>query len=233
MLSRADIKANAKEAMKQQWGTSIGAIVLTAVIAGAAGYIGGIFMFLLFIPTFAVIAFVSFPLSVGMQGVFAKIYRKEQTDVGQIFKGFSGNYMRKVGGMAWMALFVWLWTLLFIIPGIIKGISYSMIPFILAESPNVPAREAMKLSMRMTNGYKGEIFVMYLSFIGWYLLSFLTCGILALVYVNPYANTTYAGYYVELKRRAIESGTISPAEFGEEIDIVVEENLDFPQQFPN
>ena len=74
----------------------------------------------------------------------------------------------------------------------------------------------MKLSMRMTKGYKLDLFIMLLSFIGWNMLSAFTLGILGLVFVNPYLYTTYAGYYNELKKNAIESGTISAAEFGEE-----------------
>ena len=226
MKTRQEIKANAKEAMKQQWGTSIGAIVLLFAVSFVVGIIIGIFSLrapmIGSLLSSAISIFVLLPLSVGLYGVFAKIYRKEQTSAGEIFQGFSVNYLRKVGGMLWMGLFVWLWTLLLIIPGIIKAFAYSMVPYILADCPNVTAREAMKLSMRMTKGYKGQLFVMGLSFIGWLLLGTLTLHILTIVFVGPYMYTTMAGYYNELKKRAIESGTISAAEFGEEVGAVVE-----------
>lgn len=111
-----------------------------------------------------------------------------------------------------MALFTCLWSMLFAVPGVIKGISYSMTPFILAECPNVNAKEALKISMRMTNGYKMELFVMYLSFIGWMMLSVLTLHILLIVFVGPYMETTMAGYYIELRDKALADGIIQAEE---------------------
>ena len=122
------------------------------------------------------------------------------------------DYGRNLGGILWMELFTFLWSLLFIIPGIIKALAYFMTPYILAESKNVPATEALKLSMRMTNGYKGEIFVMGLSFIGWGILTALTGGLLALFYTGPYFGTSFAGLYEELKRNALEKGIITAEE---------------------
>lgn len=100
-----------------------------------------------------------------------------------------------------------------LIPAIIKSLSYAMVPYILADAPDVKVREAMKLSMRMTKGHKGALVVMYLSFIGWYLLSPLTLGILAIVYVNPYVYTSVAGFYSGLKQNALETGIIATHEF--------------------
>ncbi|MCL1787763.1 MAG: DUF975 family protein [Defluviitaleaceae bacterium] len=229
MLSRVEIKAEAKAAMKQQWGTAIGTLIMVQLLMAAGGIFNwlplGILGSLL---VYATIVFIDWPLAVGVEGVFIKIFRREPTGAGEVFSVFSGNYLRKVGGMLWMYLFTFLWMLLLFIPGIIKNIAYSMTPFILADCPNVPARDALKLSMRMTHGYKMDLFVMFLSFIGWHLLSILTCGILSLVFVNPYLYSTHAGYYVELKKRAIESGAISPAEFGEDIEVVFEEIVQFP-----
>ncbi|MDR2713515.1 MAG: DUF975 family protein [Clostridiales bacterium] len=103
-------------------------------------------------------------------------------------------------------------TILLSIPAIIKSIAYSMTPFILADKPNVKATEALKLSMKMTKGYKGNLFVMTLSFIGWFLLGCLTLGILLIVYVLPYYTTTLSGYYEELKEQALASGAITAEE---------------------
>ena len=210
--SRQEIKADAKAAMKEQRGTSI----LTPVILYVIVLGGAIFQFIPFIGGLLVSLtsfFIDSPLAVGVGGVFIKIYRREYTTASEIFSAFKVNYLRKVGGMAWMYLFTFLWTLLFIIPGIIKMLSYSMTPFILADCPNVTAKEALKLSMRMTKGYKLQLFVMFLSFTGWYILGLLTLGILHIVFVNPYLYTTYAGYYVEIKEQAIADGTISAEEF--------------------
>ncbi|MCL2527126.1 MAG: DUF975 family protein [Defluviitaleaceae bacterium] len=214
--SRQEIKAHAKSAMKAQWGTSI-AVILVFVLVVMAGVLVA-FPFLMRAPfvymliIWATIFFVDNPLVVNLEGVFIKIFNGERASVGELFSNLPVNYLRKVGGMAWMGLFTMLWTLLFFIPGIVKGIAYSMTPFILADCPNVTAKEALKLSMRMTKGHKMELFVMYLSFIGWSMLGGLTFGILNIVFVNPYLYTTCAGYYVELKQRAIASGEINAQE---------------------
>ena len=102
---------------------------------------------------------------------------------------------------------------LVLVPVIIKGLAYCMQPYILAAHPNVTATNALKLSKRMTKGYRGKIFVMWLSFIGWHLLNVLTLGILGIFFVGPYMYTTMAGYFVELRNTAVASGTIHPAEF--------------------
>ena len=87
-----------------------------------------------------------------------------------------------------------------------------MTSYILAVYPNVKATDALKLSMRMTKGHKGKLFVMHLSFIGWGILSCLTFGILAIVYVGPYMAATEAGFFAELRDEAISSGMIELSE---------------------
>ncbi|MCL2360793.1 MAG: DUF975 family protein [Defluviitaleaceae bacterium] len=222
--SRQEIKATAKSAMKAQWGTSIGTLLLFALISIIVVMLATPFLIafisnqslasmnLYYLIIIALAIFILSPLTVNVNGIFTKIYRCEPTRVGDMVSNFPVNYLRKVGGMAWMALFTFLWTLLLFIPGIIKGISYSMTPYILADCPNVTAKEALKLSMRMTDGHKAKLFVLGLSFIGWFLLSSFTFGILAIVFVNPYMSTSFAGYYVELKQNALATGYISEAE---------------------
>jgi hypothetical protein len=93
-------------------------------------------------------------------------------------------------------------------------LAYYFTANILADCPNVTARDALKISMRITRGYKGEIFVFILSWIGWFLLSGLTLGILYVVYVGPYWYTADAGLYIELRNRALADGIITPEELG-------------------
>jgi len=100
-----------------------------------------------------------------------------------------------------------------LIPAIVKGLAYCMQPYILAAHPNVTATNALKLSKRMTKGYRGKIFVMWLSFLGWHILNVFTLGILGIFYVVPYMRTVSAGYFVELRNTAVANGTIHPAEF--------------------
>lgn len=104
---------------------------------------------------------------------------------------------------------VTLCILLFCIPGIIKAYSYAMTPYILADCPNVKAKDALKLSMRIMNGHKGELFVLQLSFLGWMLLSCFTFGLLDLFYVTPYMYNTFATYYLEVREEALRTGVIT------------------------
>ena len=112
-----------------------------------------------------------------------------------------GRYGNVVKTMFLKSLYQGLWSLLFIIPGIVKGYEYRMIPYILAENPEVEPSEAFELSKQMMSGEKWNAFVLDLSFLGWIILSIFTCGILALFYVNPYIYMTDAELYETLKRR--------------------------------
>jgi hypothetical protein len=104
--------------------------------------------------------------------------------------------------MFFMNLYKALWSLLFVIPGIIKGYEYRMIPYILAENPELDKNTVFRLSKEMMDGEKWDAFVLDISFIGWILLSLCTCGLLSVFYVSPYINMTSAQLYETLKHRA-------------------------------
>lgn len=123
-----------------------------------------------------------------------------------IFK--SGNYGNVVLIMFLQNLFVSLWSLLLVVPGIVKHYEYLMIPYILAENPGMDRQEVFKISKQMMDGYKMDAFVMDLSFIGWYLLSICTCGLLNIFYVNPYKEAAFAEVYAFNKQKAFEAGYI-------------------------
>ena len=218
-MDRVEIKAKAREAIAAQRGNTILAVLLYMAVVGLGSVFGAI-PFLGFLLVWGTVFFIDYPLFVNLSGYFMKIFSREYNDageveIGQIFSGlFNDGYLRKVGGMAWMFLFTSLWTLLFIVPGIIKGISYSMTPLILSTYPNVGAQNALKLSMRMTQGHKEELFVTMLSFIGWFILSGLTFGVLWVLYVGPYVYATYAGYFVKLRDKALAEGVIDKSELG-------------------
>jgi len=158
----------------------------------------------------------SFVLSVNLCGFFVRVYYGQKVTATEPYSDVKFNFPRKLGGMCWMILWVYLWSLVglfsLFIPTIIKVLSYSMTPYILANNPNVQATDAIKLSMRMTQGHKGKIFVMYLSFIGWQMLNGLTFGILGIFYVFPYMNASVAGLFIELRNYAVATGAIHPAE---------------------
>lgn len=94
-------------------------------------------------------------------------------------------------------LFTFLWSLLLVIPGIIKAYSYAMAPYLLAEHPEMSASEAIKESQLMMDGHKMDLFILDLSFIGWALLVPITCGLI-LIYLIPYTMTARANFYREL-----------------------------------
>ena len=113
----------------------------------------------------------------------------------------------------WKGLFTFLWSLLLIVPGIIKGYAYAMSEYIAAENPDIDPRDALKKSQEMMYGHKWELFVLDLTFIGWFLLSLLTAGLLMLM-VAPYINTAHAHFYLSLKEeQAPAAETSAKAEY--------------------
>ncbi len=157
--------------------------------------------------------FVSNVLRNGYYGWFLRYSRGETMRTGQLFDSFR-IYQPVLATTALRTVKVFLWSLLFVIPGIVMGYAYSMADYIIYENPNLSASQALDMSRRMTQGYKGELFVFDLSFFGWELLSALTLGILGIVYVNPYYATAHAYVYESLKRRALDAGVLHPGEFG-------------------
>lgn len=107
------------------------------------------------------------------------------------------QWLRDIGAMLVVGLYTFLWTLLLIVPGIIKGYSYSMVPYILAEDDTISISEAIAKSQQITYGYKWDLFLLDLSFILWDFAAALTLGLLSF-YVIPYQKATWAEYYLEL-----------------------------------
>lgn len=138
------------------------------------------------------------PLIVGCERFFSQNSR-EPAGIGEIAYGFENGYGRVVKTMFLKDVFIFLWTLLFIIPGIIKSYSYRMVPYILAQEPELSGREVIDRSREMMDGNKWKAFVLDLSFILWGLLSAITLGIVGIFYVNPYIEATNAELYYALK----------------------------------
>ena len=132
-----------------------------------------------------------------------------QPGIGTLLDGFrSGHYVNIVLTMFLRDLFTALWSLLLVVPGIVKHYEYLMVPYIIAENPAMDYKEAFQISKRMMDGEKMEAFIMDLSFLGWYLLSAITCGLLAIFYVNPYVQATFAEMYTFNKQKAYQQGYI-------------------------
>ena len=132
-----------------------------------------------------------------------------QPGIGTLLDGFrSGHYVNIVLIMFLRDLFTALWSLLLVVPGIVKHYEYLMVPYIIAENPAMDYKEAFQISKQMMDGEKMEAFIMDLSFIGWYLLSAVTCGLLAIFYVNPYVQASFAEMYTFNKQKAYQEGYI-------------------------
>ncbi len=132
-----------------------------------------------------------------------------QPGIGTLLDGFrSGHYVNIVLIMFLRDLFTALWSLLLVVPGIVKHYEYLMVPYIIAENPAMDYKEAFQISKQMMDGEKMEAFIMDLSFLGWYLLSAVTCGLLAIFYVNPYVQASFAEMYTFNKQKAYQEGYI-------------------------
>ena len=154
----------------------------------------------------AVTVFFGNPFSVGLRKFFVD-NANEKAKLGTIMQNFDNSYRNTVKVMFFMQLKLLGWTLLLIIPGIIKAYEYRMIPYLLADNPAMEPAEAHANSKAMMMGNKWKAFVLDLSFIGWFILSGLTLGILSLFYVNPYYYQTDANLYHALKEKQITGET--------------------------
>lgn len=142
-----------------------------------------------------------FPLLWGFAVFFLNIIREKKIDWDSIFDGYKNGEWKRIGGTYLLYyIYVILWMLLLIIPGIIKALSYSMTPFILQDDPTISGNAAIEKSMRMMDGHKMDLFWLFLSFIGWIILSIMTFGI-GFILLEPYINTSVAHFYEDLKEQ--------------------------------
>ena len=134
------------------------------------------------------------PLEVGTKRFF--VYNLNRpAELNELGFGFSGNYVNTIKIMFKKELYTFLWSLLFVIPGIVKAYEYRMIPYLLAENPNISEEEAFGRSRQMMDGQKWNVFVLDLSFIGWHILGVLTLGLVDVFWTQPYQEMTNAALY--------------------------------------
>lgn len=190
------IRAELKSAAKAQIKGNIGMLFLCYLIVFAISLAVG------FVPVIGAIisVIITPPLSVGLCLVYLGLTEGKKAEVGTLFQGFQ-YFGKSILLMLLIAIFTFLWTLLLWIPGIIKGLSYSMAYYVMADNPQMTAREALNESKAIMHGHKWDLFVLYLSFIPWILLVCVTFGIAA-IYVVPYQSTTIANFYQNIKRQS-------------------------------
>lgn len=196
MLSNRELKQNAwNQLRKSYWMVLLVTVIVTAL------------------PTASSVAAIGFviagPLLVG-QAIYLIDMIENQTDgkkIELVIEGFKRSFINSFVATLLVGIFTFLWSLLLIIPGIIKSLAYSMTPYIIADEPGIDALDAIKKSQEMMRGHKMELFMLALSFIGWFLLGVLTFGI-GMFFVLPYYQTTLANFYLELRGKKVSTQNV-------------------------
>ena len=220
--TRAELKTRAKAAVKMYYWKMVLVAFILSMIGGGASSVGSrstsdnsagsgarsmfeginmqaamiavIIVLVVVVIALALSVFVFNVLEVGCRGFFSRSMT-EDPELGLIADGFTKNYWNCVKTQFLKSLFIGLWSLLFVIPGVIKAYEYRMVPYLLAEHPEMSSGEIFARSKEMMQGNKWDTFVLDISFVGWVLLSGITLGILYIFWVGPYIAATDAALY--------------------------------------
>ena len=185
MCSR-EYRHQAWDSLSGKWGTIILASVISSLLTTAASFI--------FFGSLLITGLVG----VGMASIMLSLIRRQDVSISQIFDGFQTNLSTNFVAGILYNIYIIFWSLLFIIPGIVKAYSYAMTFYILRDNQNLTASEAITESRRIMYGNKMRLFCLDFSFIGWYLLSICTFGIL-LLWVVPYHQAARAAFYESIR----------------------------------
>lgn len=196
--TNSEIRKMARQALEGNWMKAVLAVVialmLPSVLTTPFGYVfdnpvaqqsPGIIINLLCLP-----------LTWGFAVFFLRIVRMERTDIAHLFDGYR-DFVRVFVAVLLMCVYILLWALLLLIPGIIKSLSYAMTPYILKDNPEMGGEEAIHRSRVLMDGHKMKLFLLYLSFLGWALLCCITLG-LGFFLLIPYVETSVAVFYETL-----------------------------------
>ena len=188
MFDRIRYKALAKERLTHHWSYLAGLTLIVLLLSSVS-------MLFSWIPLIGIIIsiFIAAPLSMSLNMIVKKLFLKEDIAVNSVLEGFS-LFGKTIALELWITLFIMLWSLLLIVPGIIKSYSYRLAFYCLMDDPNLSPKEAIQKSMRLTVGHKFDFFVLDLSWIGWAFVATFTCGIGSL-FLIPYTRLTdYIAY---------------------------------------
>ena len=185
----AELMRMARESLKGKWGIAIGALITYMVVLVA----------IQIVPIAGILAtlIITGPMIVGMAIFVLSISRNQDTRFELIFEGFN-NFANALGTFLLALLFIILWSLLLVIPGIIAAHSYALTFFIVADDKNIKANDAINLSKKMMDGYKWKLFCLMCRFIGWGLLCLLTAGI-GFLWLIPYMYVSFAKFYDDVR----------------------------------
>ena len=220
MQLNSELRAQARERLEGKWGTFVLMTFLLYVIQALLqipGSVGDLFKVLSpenaltseSLSTLSVLlTLLALPLSWGLTVSLLRNHREESVDLENLFDGFrGGRYTRVFCALFLVNLFTFLWTLLLIIPGIIKAFSYALTPYIIMDEPELTAKQAIARSCEIMQGRRWKLFCLYLSFIGWGILCLLTFGI-GFLWLVPYMNASVAAFYEDARAEYEASKTI-------------------------
>ncbi len=190
MKSCKEYRAESKAALKGNWGTAIGMMIVFDVIFAAltSTVLGAILL--------------SGALTVGYAFAMTQVFRKGKLTFNEMFHGFNIDFGSTIGLYVLTTIYTILWSLLFVIPGIVKSFSYSMAPYILADHPEIGGDGAITASKKLMRGKKWKLFCLDLSFLGWLILCAMTFGILTL-WVAPWMSAAQAAFYESIKDEVV------------------------------
>lgn len=206
MKTRAELKAMAKGQIRGNIGILFLITLIIGLISGAASAL------LALIPGGSIVAsiIITPAFTISVLRVYLNLAKGLKPAAKDAFSGFD-DFWSAFKVTLLVGLYTFLWSLLFVIPGIIKAISYSQAMLIVAENPKTGAKDAINQSKAMMEGHKTEYFVLGLSFIGWYFLLPLTLGILG-IWLVPYVTATQINFYNEIKPAKAEEIVVEAVE---------------------
>ncbi|MFO7636740.1 MAG: DUF975 family protein [Clostridia bacterium] len=206
LKQNSDLRLEAREGLKGYWADAVVAALISSIIIGLVSNVNIMMesfgeaqriINLMWIPTYAYTLLVSNIISYGIMVFYLRLFTNWSNRLEEIFSGYK-NFGNVFALMFLMNLFIFLWSLLFLIPGIIAAYRYSMAVYIMAENPGTTPMDAIRRSKELTQGVKGKIFELDLSFIGWAILCIFTCGI-GFLWLTPYWNMSRVAFYQDLK----------------------------------
>ena len=205
MDSITNYKNRALSALENKWGNFVAITFVYGFIIGITQVLSGDKDSPAILHLIGIVLFIlALPLTWGYQTLFLGAVRGGDATAKDMFEGYNKELFSRVLTTTLLYyVYVFLWSLLLLIPGCIKSYSYAMTPYILKDNPEMKNNAAIEESMRMMDGHKLELFLLDLSFIGWAILSILTCGI-GFLWLVPYMNMARVNFYEDLKKASVE-----------------------------
>lgn len=205
MDSITNYKNRALSALENKWGNFVLITFVYGFIIGVTQILSGDKDSPAILHLIGLVLFIlALPLTWGYQTLFLGAVRGGEATAKDMFEGYNKELFSRVLTTTLLYyVYVFLWSLLLLIPGCIKSYSYAMTPYILKDNPEMKNNAAIEESMRMMYGHKLELFLLDLSFIGWAILSILTCCI-GFLWLVPYMNMARVNFYEDLKKASVE-----------------------------